>query len=131
MLMGVLVFWEKRNMVGFRECRGGIYLPRAPCKPSVTIPSPRQPTPLAQQVPLVAETPPSCGGSLNLPLSQPSFYPTPLPSPGWALPIMISPGLVPALGEVRRPILSLLPASSSLKPLNRAQFPRVQRRLEI
>lgn len=27
--MGVLVFREKRNIVGSRECPGGLYLPRA------------------------------------------------------------------------------------------------------
>lgn len=83
-------------------------------------PSPRQPTPPAWQVPLVAVTP--CGGSLSFSPRQPSCsYPTLLPPPGWALPIMISPSSATIPGEVRRayslPTPSLFPS----------QFPRVQR----
>lgn len=78
----------------------------------------------------LAAVTPSCGGSLNFLPSQPSCsYPTLFPTPGWALPIMISPGSVPCLGKCGGPILSLPPASSSLKLLKRAQFPRVQRAL--
>ena len=94
---------------------------RGSCKTSVTTPPLSQ---TALQVPQLLR-PPSCGGSLSFPPSQPSCcYPTLIPSLGWALPIMISPGSAhPWRGEEVwfPPYPSLfLPQASQKSPISKS-----------